>query len=363
MAYFIRGTGSALTPTEHSRNIFKNYLKQMSLSGLFGKKGSGKPIIVDDTLSAKAGDTIRYHFIPQDETAGIEGQNATILGNETAINEYYFDLTVDQLAKAYRKKGKMTDQRAIFSFREEAKMQLQNWWAQKSEDLLFAALTGGVTGNTVTYVSGADTTDWVAGAYRCIRASGANGSAAVTAANSDNTAVHSAMTNSDTLSYRLIVDAGIMARTEGTFKMRPIRVGPDGEEFFILFVHPKSARDLMFSADWQNHALAVADVFGKDMDPIARGALGVVDNVIVKRSERILTTTLSTEVIARNLLLGADAAILGWAQKLDYTEELIDHKREMSIAADEIRGQRKVVFSVSGTDTDAGVIQVLAAAA
>lgn len=363
MAEFIRGTGSALTPTQHSNAIFKNYLKQMFLSSMFGKKGSGKPIIVDDTLSGKPGDTLRYHFIPQDESAGIEGQNATVLGNESDLSEYYFDLTIDQLAKAFRKKGKMTDQRIIWNFREEAKMQLQNWWAQKSEDLLIAALTGGVTGNTITYVTtSTDTTDWVAGAQRCIRASGANGSAAVTAANSDNTAVIAAMANTDTLSYRLIVDASIMARTAGTFKVRPVKVGPNNEEFFILLVHPKAARDLYFSADFQNHALSCVDK-GIDKDPIASGSLGVVHNVIVKECERILTTDNGTKYIARNLLLGADAAILGWAQKLDYTEELVDHKRILSVAADEIRGQRKVVFSVSGTDTDAGVVQVLSACA
>ena len=121
--------------------------------------------------------------------------------------------------------------------------------------------------------------------------------------------------------------------------MRPIRVGKNGEEFFFLFVHPKCARDLMFSADWQNRALSTADVFGKDLDPLATGALGVVDNVIIKRSERIYAT--ATESIARNLLVGADAAILGWAQMLDYREELPDYGTRAGFAAGEIRGGRE----------------------
>ena len=53
MAHFIRNTGSALTPTQHSMKIWKNYLKQIVLSAMFGKAGSGKPITVDDRLKGE----------------------------------------------------------------------------------------------------------------------------------------------------------------------------------------------------------------------------------------------------------------------------------------------------------------------
>ncbi len=353
MAEFIRGTSSSLTPTQHSMEIFKNYLKQMSLKGLFGAKGSGKPIILDNKLKAQPGDTIRYHYIPQDETAGITGQNATILGNETSLDEYYFDLTVDQEAKAYRKKGKMTDQRIIWKFREETKLQLQNWWASRSEDMLIQALDGRMVGMTYTYAA---TTDLVTGTGRCIRASTGNGSAAVTAANSDDTALIAAMTVNDKMSCRLIEDAVIMARTAGTYKVRPVKVGPNDEEFFILLISLKAARDLRFSADWQNHAYSVIER-GIGDDPIATGALGIWDNVIIRSSERILEIGTTGTQYARNLLLGADACVLGWVQTLDYTEELIDHKRILSMAADEIRGQTKVTYN----SNDAGVVQVITA--
>lgn len=371
MSEFKRGSGSALTPTQHSANLFKNYLQQLYLRTMMGKKGSGKPIIVDDTLKGKPGNTIRYHFLPQDDsdTDGvIEGQNATILGQEASMDEFSFDLSINQLAKAYRKNGKMTDQRIIFNARTEMLSQLANWWAQKSERLLIHALTGVLDGMTylTNYTSATATDDLVNGEYRCIRADGANGSAAVTAANSDNTAVLSAMSNSDKMSYRLIVDAAVTARTDGEYKMRPIKVGKNGEEFFMLLVDPKSARDLQFSADFQNFALSVSDVFGnQNLPSMVTGALGVVDNVIVKRHESIVSITDGTSTIARNLLVGADACVLGWAQTLMYSEEIIDHKRALSVAADEIRGQTKVKYTSAADGTsviDAGVLQVLAAA-
>ena len=61
MAFFIRDTGSDLTPIQHSANIFKEYLKMNPYAGRMGKKGSGKPIIVDSSefKGNKAGDTAR----------------------------------------------------------------------------------------------------------------------------------------------------------------------------------------------------------------------------------------------------------------------------------------------------------------
>ena len=214
MASFIREADSALTPLEHSRNIFHEYLKMMFLKGMFGKKGSGKPIIIDDTLTAKKGESVRFHFVPQNKTDGVIGQDTTLEGNEDSLDEYYVDVTVDQLRKGFRKKGKMTDQRVIFNIRDEFKTQLANWFAQTSENYLMWALTGIMDGMTITYT---DTTDLVTGTNRCIRANGI-GSAVVTAANSDNTALAATMATSDKMSTRLIEDAVIMAKEESPYK-------------------------------------------------------------------------------------------------------------------------------------------------
>lgn len=362
MAYFIRGASASTTPTQHSRQIWTDYLKQQTLKGMFGKPGSGKPITIDTTLKANPGDTVRYHFVPQDESDGIQGQNAAILGNEAAISEYYFDLTVDVETQAYRKKGKMTDQRTIFDIRKRHTMQLTNWWKNRNEVRLYQALTGVLVNTTYTWAA---TTDLVNGDHRCVRADGASSYATVTAANSDNTALGAAMNTGDKMSVELIENAAIQARTAGTYKMRPFRVGPDGEEFFVLIMDLYAARDLMATARWQNHALSVVQR-GIDKDPIARGALGVWNNVILKQSERVLRFSATDENSAttyfgRNLLIGADALVLGYAQTTDYTEELIDHKTTLSSAASEIRGECKVRFDeTDGTYEDAGVMQVIA---
>jgi N4-gp56 family major capsid protein len=363
MAEFIVGTGTAVTPIQHQRSIFKNYLRQLSLRAMMGKKDSGQPIVLDDTLKGQSGESVVFHFIPQNDTDGIVGQNPSVEGNEDTLEEYTMTLTINQLAKSFRKKGKMTDKRIVWNFRDMVKQQLTNWWTYTSEDLLFLALTGWVSGMPTgghktlltSAASATATTDLVNGTGRCIRASGANSSAAVTAANSDNTAVYAAMTTADKMSPRLIEDAVIMAKLGGTYKIAPVKIGPNGEEFYILMVHTKAARDLRFHPDWQARALSCKDK-GIETDPIATGALGIWNNCIVKESERVLTCGVAgTKVVARNLLMGSNAAVLAWAQTQDYVEEKLDANRVFRATSDEIRGQSKITFN----GVDMGVAQVL----
>jgi len=371
MASFVRGSGSNLTPVEHSRNIFKEHLKLFSLKGMAGKKGSGKSIIMDTTLKGKAGDTVRYHFIPHAHTDPIRGQDVTILGNESSIEEFSLDVSIDEIIYAFRKRGLMTDQRTIFDVRKELSNQIARHFAQYNEDVAIKVMSG-ISYNDddkTGWESSTATDDLVSGANRCIRASGANSYATVTAAGSDNTALVAAMATTDKYSPTLIEEATVMVRTAdptsndsassatNTYKMQPLRVGSSNEEVFCNLVSLQCARDLRFNADWQNHCFSLAER-GFDKSPIATGALGMWNNVIVKPSERVIKfNDGSGNEYARNLLVGADAMLCAWAKTLDYSEELIDHDRELSSAGSEIRGETKVTFN----GVDLGVAQIIAA--
>ncbi len=356
MAHFIRGTDNGLTPIQHCRDIFKQYLMQLSLRGAMGKKGSGKPIIIDTGLKGQAGDSIVYHFIPQNDTDGIEGQNATILGNEDSLDEYSMSLKIDQMAKAFRKKGKMTDKRLIWKFREEAKTQLANWFAHRSERWLFDAMTGYIS-DGYTYVTNLATADLVNGSGRLIQASGTTGATVLAATSSDQNALDAAVTASDKMNTYLLDELEILAKQGNSkYRIRPVKVGKDGREMFVLYMSLKAARDLRQDTRFEKHKLALVEAGIAD-DPIASGALGVWNNIILKSSELVREFSVDDGYLARNLLVGADAAVLGYAQNIDYTEELTDHKRILSMAADEIRGQKKLQFD----GVDMGVAQVITA--
>ena len=353
MAEFIRGTGLAVTPLQHSLDIYKQYMLNMFFKNMMGKKGSGKPIIVDDEVfkGRAAGDVGRFHFIPQFRGKGIRGQNASVLGNENTLEEFYMDLRIDQITQAFRKKGKMTTKRMIWDFREEAKNQLAEWFRMQTELDIIDSLSGYNT-DGATYVEGtaALTLDAVNGSGRCIRPDYADSKfscVTVSAADSDTTSLLSAFQTTDKMNTQILDHLQDFAKTGNSkYAMKPIRA-KNGEEYYMLVLHPKAAIDLRNDERWEKRALASLTGRGSlEGDPIATGAIGVWEHIIIKEANFIKTHTNSAGTLsfARNLLLGAEAAVMAYGQTLDYSEELLDHKRIISDAADEIRGIKKLTF-------------------
>lgn len=355
--HYMRRTGEPVTPLKHSLNIFREYMLKMFFKDMMGQRGSGKPIIVDgETFKGReAGDVGRFHFIPQFRGEGIRGQNKSIIGNENTVDEFYMDLRIDEISQAFAKKGKMTDIRTIWKAREEFKHQLANWFAEATEKDIIESLSGYNT-DGATYVTGAaaETLDAVKGDHRCLRVDW-NGSAfdtvEVSEANSDTSSLLSAMETTDTMNTEILDVLQEFAKdADSKYAMRPIRA-KNNEEYYLLVIHPRAAIDLRRDPRWEKRALAA--MTGKNSlegDPIATGAIGVWEKIIVKEANYIKThkNAAGNKRIARNLLLGAEAAVVAFAQTLDYTEERTDHKRRLSVAADEIRGIRKIQFD--GTD-------------
>ena len=96
--------------------------------------------ILDDT-SKGPGDRIRTILRMQLSGAGVQG-DGTLEGNEEALATHTDDLVINQLRHAVRSAGKMSEQRIPFSVREEARMGLQDWWADRFDRWFFNALAG-----------------------------------------------------------------------------------------------------------------------------------------------------------------------------------------------------------------------------
>lgn len=376
MATFIRGTETAdkeLTPLRHSLNIFKNYLAKSIMKRYTGKKNSGMPIVVDDTLAGKAGDTVRFHFIPQNDTDGIEGQNKSVKGNEDIIEEFWTDMFLDIMKKAFKKRGKMTTKRIIWKWRDEVKNQLSKWFTKRHDVWLIDALTGiqktkgfGRLADNVI-----DTTVLVNGAGRCIIPDATDGAKIITDAadilKTTNKLITTTgatgldLTKDSKMTVRLIEELQIAAshgnEDDKGYRIEPIQM-KNGEECFILMVDKRVARDLKRDADYKAYRLALVESGHKD-DPIASGALCMIDNIIIVKSDYIYTfKNAAGDRFARNLLLGANAGAVGWAQKMDYDEAADKIEDEAVMKADEIRGQIKLTFN----GVDVGVAQVVTAA-
>jgi len=372
MASFVRDSGNSLTPTQHSNLLFKEHVKSLVVDkGMMGKPGSGRPIIMDTTLKANKGDTVKHTFVPYVKAVPLRGQNVTILGNENTFSEFGLDVTVNEVNIPFRKKGKMTDQRVIYNTRQILSEQISRNFAQYNETQIFKVLSGmGFEDDDMTsFTAAGATTDVMTGGNRLVSCAGSNGSSGAQARTlSDNTSRIGNMATTDKLNLRAIEDARLIARTAdsssndtastatNTYKMTPIRMN-DGEEVYCLYVSLAAARDLRNSDEFLAHTFSLADR-GWENSPLAKGALGVWSNVIIKESEHIIEFgTVGTERYARNLFLGADALLMAWAQTMDYTEELIDHERELSVNGSEIRGEKKVTYN----GCDMGVLQLISA--
>ena len=371
MAEFVReASDSTRTPVQHSQMIMTNALKSNTFFPLMGKPDDpNAAIIVDPTLTINAGDTTRYHYIPLNEVDPIIGQDVTIEGNENSFNEYTTSLSIDEFNFPFKVRGKLTKQRSIFNARERMRYQIEENSRLHNEKQIVKVLSGGTYKEAMSNLtSSTDTTDRVNGANRCFESTGPNDGAAVTEANSDNTALFASVAATDKISPALIKGAADAAYTASPYKLTPMRL-ESGDAVFICYLSFNAARNLTEHPEWMTYALTLEDVGWKDA--ITKGALGVIDNVIIKRSEHIIEVTDGSRSVARNLLIGAGAAVIGYGidGALDYVEWWKDYKRELGINACEIRGEAKFAFNDQDTttaddasaDIDFGVAQIATA--
>jgi N4-gp56 family major capsid protein len=153
------------------------------------------------------------------------------------------------------------------------------------------------------------------------------------------------MTAGDIMNTQLLDELQARAKTAGKYPMKPVRL-QDGREYYILMLHPTAAKQLRADERWEKRVLAsYQGNRSLENDPIATGAMGIWEKIIVKEADYIPSIGNGTVNIARNLLLGADAAVMAWAQTMKYTEKTFDYDTEMGVMADEIRGIKKLDFN------------------
>jgi hypothetical protein len=188
----------------------------------------------------------------------------------------------------------------------------------------------------------------VKGEGRCFRPDYANNKFSVvnvSEANSSNDALLKDMTAGDIMNTQLLDELQALAKTAGKYPIKPVRL-QDGREYYILILHPTAAKQLRADERWEKRVLAnYQGCRSLENDPIATGAMGVWEKIIVKEADYIPSIGNGTVNIARNLLLGADAAVMAWAQTINYVEKEFDYNTEMGVMADEIRGIKKLDFN------------------
>jgi len=336
------GTNDAQTVKIWSSLTLREALKPTMTAKLMGtSKTSVIQRLVE--LEKSAGDQIKYDLLMQMTGAGVTGDNR-MRDNEEALVYYQDTVNIDQLRNAHAFR-RMSQQRTLHDMRMDAKANLADWFAGKIDDYMFRNLCGDTTlthGQTAT----APTSNHI------IYSGDATSQATIS--------------NNDQFSLADIDYAKEKAKTL-TPPIRPSMV--DGQEMFIVILHPYSVTDLRLDVansayvDWPSIQM-MANKRGAS-NPIFSGALGVYNNVILMESTRIYSPTSN---VRRNLFLGAQAGVfamggaydsieksrVGKDNLMSWYEEIDDYGNEKGISVGCIFGMNKSVFN----SADYGLITI-----
>jgi len=230
-----------------SRKLMREALKQTWASKFMGTDSNSLCQVMDDT-SKGPGDRIRCILRMQLDGAGVQG-DGTLEGSEEALATHTDDLIINQLRHAVRSAGKMTEQRIPFSIREEARMGLQDWWADRYDTWFMNQLAGNTAQSDTRYT----------------------GNNTITAVDSTRTISASGSSN-----FVLdLIDAAVTKARTLSPVIRPVNTAA-GEKY-VMFITPEAHYDIRRDTntlqwgDIQKSAMAGGNISD---NPIFTGALG-----------------------------------------------------------------------------------------
>lgn len=319
------------------KELFADVPTILFLSRFMGESANSAIQVVRD-LTAKPGDTVEFGLSTKLSGDGTEGDDE-LEGNEEEISTYNDTLVVNQLRHAVRLKGNMEEKKVAYSMRKDAKAKLSIWWAERIDNEVLYKLCGNTSktfANTPTAPS----------ANRAIWAGGVSADNDLTAAMTFDTKV---------------LDAAKELAITSSPKVRPIRLSDQqhrGEAVYIAILHPFQATALRQDPVW-NQAQRDANLRGSS-NPILSGAFGIYNGIVVYQHEGIYKFNNSGSVsIARAVLMGQQAGIMGVGQDEKWVEEMFDYRNKYGISAGRIFGVIKPVFN----SEDYGLITMTTAAA
>ena len=321
-----------------SRKLFHEALKACWAYKFMGKDSNSVIQIHNDT-SKGAGDRVRVILRMLLSGDGVQG-DGTLEGNEESLTTYTDDVIIDQLRHAVRSGGKMSEQRIPFSVREEARLGLQDWWADRFDTWFFNQACGNQaesdtrkTGNQAVTEPDAD---------HIIRAG--------TSATDD------AVSGTGSAAVALLTDIDALVEKAKTLdpQIRPIML--KGEEKWVYFIHPYQTYNIRTNTNtgqWLDIQKAAVNGHGRYNSPIYNGAMGEYNGVVIHESTRVPTGNTSGTAntsTRRALFAGAQAVHLCYGQghapnKYSWVEELFDYKNQLGVSAGCIGGMKKAIFN------------------
>ena len=341
MAQTAYGVNDAEAVKLWSRKLMREALKQTWAKRFMGTDSNSLIQVKDDT-SKSAGDRITNILRMQLSGAGIQG-DGTLEGNEESLVTHTDNVLINQLRHAVRSSGKMSEQRIPFSVREEARMGLQDWWADRYDTWFMNCITGNSTQTDTRYTGNNAAT--APDASHAIFANGAATEALVTG----------------TLSARFsleIIDQAVLAARTLSPVIRPVKT--EAGEKYVFFLSPEAHFDIRRNTatlQWGDIQKAAMQGGNISDNPIFTGALGEYNGCILHESFRVpqITNTAGNKV-SRNVLAGAQAVSMAFGRdngpdRMSWVEEVFDYGNQLGVSAGCIAGMKKNVYNSADFST------------
>lgn len=297
-------------------------------------------------FSKGKGASVIYNLRTNISGAGFS-ENERATGNAQRLSFYTDQLVINELGNAVDLGGTMDAQRSAIDIRASAKDALVRWWSERMSKTFF----NHVCGYTPANVPGASTGPKFTGFNTVHAPSSGRQVWAGSAANDQS------LTASDTFQVSLLDRAKELAMV-GDNPVQPINI--DGQPKYVCYIHPQqqtSIRTSPVSGGWQDiqkYAMSGGNV---SKNPIFSGALGEYNGIILRAAQDVTngvhsSTGASISTVRRAVLLGAQAAAIGFGMGLDgsrtvyqWAEQSDDFGRMKEISAWSVWGLKKCRFN------------------
>lgn len=348
---------SANRVSQWADDEFYEYVRQNPLKFLMGTS-ENSPIQVKEELTKEAGDRITFSLVSRLTGTGVTGDN-TLEGNEEALGNYGHQVTVNQLRHGVVV-GQFEKIKTKIDLLNAAKTMLRLWNMEQLRDLFLARLLSPVTDGLTTYTAATeaqkdawDLANNPSASNQRILFGAARGNES---ANDHSSNLSNIDGTADDLHQDIVRLVKRMAQSCDPH-IRPVVVGGGdsgvGGERFYLLAGSLPFRDLEANMDtvFQN-----ADVRGDD-NKIFAGGMIKVNNVIVVECPEMDRTPANGGCLLENVgnggtteveptfLLGAQALLLAWAQRMQVKTDEFDYQNKRGVAVAEIRGCEKTTMN------------------
>ncbi len=340
---------AALTPkqkTVWSRDVW-SAARDMAFSTRFTGTGDNNVCQrITELTKTEKGELALMHLVADLVGDGVIGDNERE-GNEEALQSYYQEIGLDQISHQVRNKGKLTDQKTVIRFREQAKDKLAYWLSNRIDQLWFLTLSG------ISYSLKNDGSTRVGSAFPQLAFAGA---VSAPTANRHRRWTGTALVAGDTTqidanhlpSYKMITE--VIAFCKDTY-LKPLISG--GKEYYVWFVGPGTLAKLKQDPDYQRAVVGVATAKGEN-SPWFTGGTVTVDGLVIHEHR----LTYSTRNAAPGSKWGAGGNVNGTrtmvcgAQALgmvdlgppSWVEKMFDYDNQQGISVDKMFGLLKPKF-------------------